>query len=133
MRAIAAALLTTSCALFSLDVSSQRAASAPQFEPLDPQSVAILHQRPASSYTVVGTIRIGWPGVRTDQEILDDAKIQNSLREQAARLGADAVTDIVLIPNLGQRGRVHEFFANSLVATAIRINTPKETHAASGR
>ncbi len=90
--------------------------------PVNPDSVEILRNPPTTQYMVIGTIRVSWFGIRTDEEILRDIEIQNALRREAARLGADAVISIVLVPRPGQRPGelIREIFADHLVATAIR-------------
>jgi hypothetical protein len=123
--------LATSCGLLSLDVSSRRDLSAHKLSSLEPQAVAFLAQPPKTQYTVVGTIRVGWFGIRTDKAIANDVGIQNALRQEAGRLGADAVTDIVLVRRRDHwPGDTTEPYAGHLEATAIRTGMqPHQPHA----
>ena len=109
----------TSCSLTSLDVHGDPLPIARLLSPVDPQTVRILRKPPATAYQVVGMIRVGWFGIRTDEEILADPAIQSALRQQAARMGADGVTSIVLLRR-GGNARSPEAFSSYLVATAIR-------------
>ncbi|MEO8033750.1 MAG: hypothetical protein ABI837_04910 [Acidobacteriota bacterium] len=117
-------VFVSACSLTTPHVSSHRSVGSPILAPSDPNAVVLLKQPPASPYETIGTIRVSWFGIRTDKAIARDVAIQTALRQEAAKLGADAVIDFVLIPRPEHYpsavvGAVDPY-AGQIEATAIR-------------
>ena len=106
--AVCAAVLLQSCASMT-NIAARRYIGVQVEPPIPAESVKILVV-PPEEYRQIGEIRVEWPGLRTEQEVLTDAQIHRALKTAAARMGADAV--VVL------------HFLHRLDGTAISAPTP---------
>src|SRR4051812_24549155 len=85
-----------SCAFIPFSASSKRIASAPALAPTDPPSIAILRDPPSIPHTPLGEIRVDLKGLRTTSWVIRDPGIRTALQQEAGKLGADAIVDIVV-------------------------------------
>ena len=77
---------------------------APQRPISDPAHVRIVLARPGASYTEVARIELRWNGMLSESQIRHDERIRRMLQTEAARLGADAVIDLMpIVVEQGQR------------------------------
>jgi hypothetical protein len=118
------AALLASCAYIPFSASSKRIATAPALAPTNPASVAILREPPATRYTTLGEIRVDLKGLRTTTWVARDPGIRTALQQEAGKLGADAIVDIVIqeraMGNRPDSGFFQEPMAHHVTATAIR-------------
>ena len=87
--AVCAAVLLQSCA--SLTNVAARRYLGVQIEPPVPADTVKILPQPPEAYRQIGEIRVEWPGLRSEQDVLQDPAIQQSLKSAAGRMGADAV------------------------------------------
>ena len=89
-------LITAVAALFvgagcnTISTNSTQYVGGPKFPPSDPANVQILRTMPTRSHVQLGEIRAEPASTSTDV-----VKIETALREQAAKLGADAAVVVV--------------------------------------
>ena len=126
---LAAALVSSSISCASVSSSSERLLGAPVFPPTRPESVVILHREPRKPHDRIGHVFIepsGNPPV---------AEMEQALRTEAAKLGADAA--VIVFDRTRRIGRVYEgpwwdrrsypILGRKIVAVAIRFRGERET------
>ncbi len=112
----------------SVSVSSERLIGAPSFPPASPSSVIILRREPRRPHDRLGHVFVEPSGNPPVEEI------EQAIREEAAKLGADAA---VLVYDRTRRvGRVYEgpwwdrrsypILGRKIVAVAIRYRGERE-------
>ena len=119
---LAGALAVSLAGCASVDVASERYLGAPQFAPTAPASVEILRREPKRPHVQIGEVFLSpSDGAKTGE-------IEKALREEAARLGAEAA--VVVQDRTKRIGtyvsggwwvRYHTpIYARQVVAVAIR-------------
>src|SRR5689334_11643049 len=86
--AVVSIVFLQSCAM--MNVATSRYLGVQPEPAVSPESVKILLAPPAK-YRQIGEIRLEFPGVRTEKEVLRDSGVQHALKSAAAKLGADGV------------------------------------------
>lgn len=84
LAALLAALVTPLSGCATVDVASERYLGVPQFAPSAPASVEILRREPKRPHVQLGEVFL------SPSDGAEVADIEKALREEAARLGADA-------------------------------------------
>ena len=108
-------------------VASRRYMGVQPESPVPPEIVSILDKEPGIPYRQIAEIRVEWPGLRTEREVLSDAAIQNALRQEAGRLGADSVVLLHFLHRSGYgRGTADAAPPAQLIAMAISTRLPAD-------
>ncbi|HEX9162236.1 MAG TPA: hypothetical protein VF980_11065 [Thermoanaerobaculia bacterium] len=95
---------------------------------VEPTSVAFVEHLERDQYARVGTIAITWSGLRGKGQIMHDAEIRTALRTEAAKMGANAITEVHPIHHSPQYVPFNEappkpeLVMRGIVATAVRVN-----------
>ena len=121
-----AAVVTLSCAHHALSTSSNRSPDAPILAPSDPAEIVFLRDAPRDPYVQLGEVFVELEGNWTGREIPSDPEVVEALRAEAAKLGADALLDVVVEREGSFRqGRTYRRYttARGVVATAIRLRS----------
>jgi hypothetical protein len=101
--ALVSALLLQSCA--AINVATNRYLGVQPEPSVSPDSVKILLVPPAK-YRQIGEIRLEFPGIRTEKEVLRDAQVQDALKRAAGRLGADGVVLLHFVHRVDGTGMI---------------------------
>jgi hypothetical protein len=114
-----------SCSYVPFAASSKRAANAPVLAPADPATVAILADPPTVPYVTLGEIRVDMKGMRSTRWVAQDPTVKAAIREEAGKLGADAViVNVIQERSMGHRpdglGVTDSPVAHHVLLTAIR-------------
>lgn len=107
-------LLPTGCQ--NVSTSHMQAIGAPHFPPSDPVQVEILRREPSRAH-----VRLGEVKAMPSTESTDATKIEDALRKEAAKLGADAA--VVVADRTQVTGAVvtGPWWGRSLEATEGRV------------
>jgi hypothetical protein len=111
-----------SCTHSSLSGTTTRTTNAPLLPATNASDVLILRDAP-DRYVKLGDIRLDIHGMRDAGVVSRDPAVAAALREEAARLGADAIISVLVQPrSLGMRPDSHLelMAAHHVIGTAIR-------------
>lgn len=115
-------LLTAAC---SVSTSATRYDSAPTLSASAADEVVLYTEALEQNVTELGEVRVQWSGTRLQYGLLADPEVQQGLREEAAKLGANGVMLLrpITVPG-GVSSRVagqDTPLIKGVVGTAVRI------------
>jgi len=129
LAALPAVLFLASTSCSSVSSSSERLIGGPAYPPTSPSSVLILRREPRKPHERIGHVFVEPSGGPPVEEI------ENAIRTEAAKLGADAA--VIVFDRTRRIGRVYQgpwwdrtsypVYGRKIVAVAIRYRGERET------
>lgn len=93
--------IAASCSGPSFEVTSTRAEGMGVLPPIDPSSVRLLKEPPEGHYLLLGEVRVRLRARVPPAAALSDPDIQAAIRDEAAKMGANAVIELDFVSRPG--------------------------------
>jgi hypothetical protein len=117
-----AALAWAGCVALKPYATSEPLSGAPSFPPVDASEVKF-YRDPPPQYVAIAQIRVRWSGLMLETDIARSKEVEHVLRQEAARLGANAITSIAMPRKRLQSSKTlgDPDYVDHLVCLAIRM------------